>query len=121
MTMIDATVSVSMVQDVCVVSVSGELDDFQAPQLHSAFETQGDIKGRRMIIDLTGVTFVDSVGLGVIVAQAKRAKKAGFPLALVASTPQITRLIAQSGIVQSKHLDLKIYDNLDVGISSFSS
>jgi len=121
MTMIDATVSVSTIQDVCVVNVTGELDDFQAPKLHSVFETQGDIKGRPMLINLSDVTFVDSVGLGVIVAQAKRARKAGFPMGLVVITPQITRLIAQSGIAQSKHLDLKVYDSLEAGISSFSA
>ena len=120
MTIIDANVSVSTVQNVTVVTVTGELDDFQAPKLNSVFQAKGDGAIRPMIINLTGTTFVDSVGLGVIVAQAKLARKSGFPMALIVSTPQITRLIAQSGIAQSKHLGLTVYDSLEDGLGSFN-
>lgn len=120
MTIIDANVSVSTVQNVTVVNVTGELDDFQAPKLHSIFQAD-DTEGRPMIINLTGTTFVDSVGLGVIVAQAKRARKSGVSMALIVTTPQVNRLITQSGIAQSKHLDLAVYESLADGLKAMTS
>jgi anti-sigma B factor antagonist len=115
MTMIDADISISVQKNVTVVAISGELDDFQAPKLHSAMQTI-DSPGVGIIIDLTHVTFVDSIGLGVIVSQAKGAKKQGVPFGLVAIAPQVMRLIDQSGITKSKQLGFSVYPTLDEGI-----
>ena len=57
--------------DVAVVRLRGELDVGSAPSLRAAFQQlTGDV--RRVDIDATELAFVDSTGLGVLVALHNR-------------------------------------------------
>jgi anti-sigma B factor antagonist len=66
-----------------VVSVEGELDLYTATELRDAVLALGDDGHTRLIIDLSGVPFMDSSGLGAIVGCLKRLREAGGDLALV--------------------------------------
>ena len=48
----------------------------------------------RITIDLTGVTFMDSMGLGTIAALYVSAKKAGCELQLINLTPRVRELFS---------------------------
>jgi anti-sigma B factor antagonist len=53
-------------EDVAVVSVGGEIDIATGPQLWAALEaamTEAD----RLVLDLSGTSFMDSTGLGLII------------------------------------------------------
>ena len=54
-----------------VVTAQGELDAFVAPDLTATFSAIAD--DRRLIVDLTGVSFMDSTALGLLVRMVREA------------------------------------------------
>ena len=52
----------------------------------------------RLVVDLEGVEFMDSTGLGVLVSCLKRAKEHGGDLSLVCTSPQILRVLSITGL-----------------------
>jgi anti-sigma B factor antagonist len=82
----------------CVLAVSGEVDIYTSPQLKAAL-TGPDVAGcSRVIIDLGGVGFIDSSGLGVIVGALRRAREAGVELMLVSAQPSFERILRITGL-----------------------
>jgi anti-sigma B factor antagonist len=82
-----------------ILTVEGELDLYTAPILRDRVLTTFDEHPGRLIVDLTGVPFMDSSGLGVIVTCLKHVRESGGDLALVtppASAP--TKLLALTGL-----------------------
>jgi anti-sigma B factor antagonist len=84
------TVSQRVEHGAVVVCADGEIDTLTVPRLATALATALDAAlgappARRLIIDLTAVSFLGSAGLAVlarIAAQARR-RRAGAPLRLV--------------------------------------
>ena len=73
-------------EDLPIVAVHGELDLDGAPELRRALiEAIDEHPGRPLVVDLEGVDFIDSAGLGVLVGGLKRAKDAEGDLVLVAT------------------------------------
>jgi anti-sigma B factor antagonist len=78
--------------DVYVVSVAGELDLHTAGDLGAELD---DVLGRgprRLVVDLAGVTFLDSTALGVLASAAKRARTVGARAIVVADDPHTTKV-----------------------------
>ncbi|TMK43970.1 MAG: STAS domain-containing protein [Actinobacteria bacterium] len=65
------------------VAVSGELDIYAAPFLERAVLELEDARPLLLVIDLTGLSFIDSTGLSVLLAAAERARKQGRRLIVV--------------------------------------
>lgn len=61
------------------LAVGGELDAFTAPNLRQAIETAEEAEPATLVLDLRGVTFIDSSGLAVILGAHQRASEAGRP------------------------------------------
>ncbi len=55
----------------------------------------------RLIVDLGGVDFLDSTGLGALVGGLRRLREAGGSLALAISTPRILRIFQITGLTQA--------------------
>ncbi len=68
---------------VAVVAIEGELDVYSAPDLRDTYVDLINEARFRQVFDLSGVTRIDSSGLGVIVGALKRARAHGGNLALV--------------------------------------
>jgi len=84
--------------DACVITVSGEVDIYTSPQLKAAL-TGPDAQGcSRVVIDLDGVGFIDSSGLGVLVGALRRAREAGVDLVLVSSQASFARILRITGL-----------------------
>lgn len=75
-----------------VVSIVGELDAATAPGLRDELLTLAGHGVDRVVLDCRRLGFVDSFGLGVIVAAKKRLSQQGNALCLVASPEQRTLL-----------------------------
>jgi len=56
------------------VSLSGEVDVYNAPQLKDALHSLLDEKVADMIIDCKELKYIDSTGLGVLIGVLKRIK-----------------------------------------------
>jgi anti-sigma B factor antagonist len=96
---VDARVSVSRFgNDSFVVAAGGELDLHTTGLLRDRLDDVLDAGGRRILVDLTGVSFMDSTALGVLVAAAGALRSSGGHLVLVADDPRVTRVIEITGL-----------------------
>ena len=59
------------------LAVAGELDASNAPELRAEMFAAGT-DWARLVIDLTDLTFIDSVGLSILVAAKKLSREKGF-------------------------------------------
>src|SRR5258708_1967116 len=75
-----------------VVGLTGDIDLYTAPELKSELNRLIDAGARRIVVDLTAATFIDSTTLGVLLGALKRFRPSGGELALVCSDPNIPRV-----------------------------
>jgi anti-sigma B factor antagonist len=75
------------------VVLDGEIDIATAPAIRRlllAAISGGDV---HLAVDVSGVTFIGAAGIGVLVAAANRARRAGGGLSLLAPSPQVRWLL----------------------------
>ena len=84
--------------DVAIVQPHGELDLATAPTLRAALDRIE--KPKRLVLDLRGLTFIDSSGLHLLMALYQRAQHDGFQLTLVAPAGPADRTIQLTGLGQ---------------------
>ena len=86
---------------VVVVTVAGELDLVTAPHLRSALS---DVAGRPgvtcLVLDMGGVSFLDSTGIAVLAGTTKRCRAQGQDLRMCCVQPQLTRVFTLMGLEQ---------------------
>ena len=87
----ECTVSVRALAGIVVLTVSGELDAAAAPLLRRHL-LSGPHPGR-VLLDLGGVTFMDSVGLRTLLEAAL----AGEPIELVRRSSAVERILELTG------------------------
>ncbi len=87
-----------------VVSVRGEIDIVTAPQLENVLLSTFDVAAPRGVVDLTGVTFLDSTGLSVLVTAQKHCRDNGGGLELVIASNAVLRVFEITGLTQ--HFDI---------------
>jgi anti-sigma B factor antagonist len=85
-----------------VVAVSGEVDLDTAPALRECLSelTAGDV--RHVLVDLRQVSFLDSIGLGVLLSAYQRlrgAEPAGS-LRLICTNQRVVKLFAITGLLR---------------------
>lgn len=80
-----------------VVRVEGEIDLDSAGDLSEAALAAMQEIGPSLVLDMSGVTFMDSTGLKVLLAMHKRAELAGGRLVLAAPTRSVNRVVSITG------------------------
>jgi anti-anti-sigma factor len=80
-----------------VVTVDGEIDLDNASDLSEAALAAMQEIGPSVVLDLSGVTFMDSTGLKVLLAVHKRAELAGGRLVLAGPTRSVNRVVTITG------------------------
>jgi anti-sigma B factor antagonist len=86
--------------DAAVLAVVGELDTLTAPELDTALRELLDEPRPRLVVDLTGVTFLASSGLAVLIQAAHRAEDSDRVLHLVVSARAVLRPLQITGADQ---------------------
>ncbi|MCE5237243.1 STAS domain-containing protein [bacterium] len=76
---------------------AGELDAYTGPQLREELAEAVADGARWLVLDMSRVEYIDSVGLGIIVGAAKRTVEQGGNLAVVAARPNVLRVFEISG------------------------
>jgi anti-sigma B factor antagonist len=84
--------------DVAVIDVRGEVDLATSHELDEQLATLIWGRPELLVVDLTDVTFMDSTGLGVLVKSVRDVRAGGGDLRLVATQPQIIRLLELTGL-----------------------
>lgn len=85
-----------------VVTLRGELDAHDAPRLRELFAAAvAEVEGTsrpRLLVDLTGVAFLDSTALGTIVGAVRRVREVGGDLAIVLPETGARRIFEITGL-----------------------
>jgi anti-sigma B factor antagonist len=85
------------------VRVSGEIDISTAPNLRECLATLVDEPV--VAVDLSDVAFVESSGLGVLIAEHKRRSAVGQELVITGSSPLARRVFEITGLDHVPNLD----------------
>ena len=84
--------------DTYLVEVDGDLDLYSAPELGHCLDRLIETGARVLIIDLTRTSFVDSTGLGVLIAGTKLVRLERGELHIVGARPAATQLFDVTGM-----------------------
>jgi anti-anti-sigma factor len=93
----EVPVTVRRERGVAIVEISGEIDMSTAAGLRERLFELAD-SGEPLIVDLNRITFIDSSGLGALVAVTRRAAGCGGSLHAVCSQPHTRRLLWLTGL-----------------------
>ncbi len=78
--------------DTRVITVSGEIHVTTAPEFSSRLNDAIAAGTRALVLDMSGVEFIDSTGLSVLLNGLRRVTRADGRMALVISNPTVLRL-----------------------------
>jgi len=89
---------------VAVVTLRGELDAHDAPELRELFGRAvaelGDAATPVLVLDLTGVAFLDSTVLGTMIGAVRRLREGGGDMRLVLPETSARRIFEITGLEQ---------------------
>jgi anti-sigma B factor antagonist len=91
---------VEIVRDegVNTVQARGEIDLMAAERLEQALQSVQDEPADLTVLDLRGVTFLDSTGLRAITSADARARQSGHELRIVRGPEQVQKLLHVTGM-----------------------
>jgi anti-sigma B factor antagonist len=96
----DPELSITVSDDGAAVTVRlvGELDIDTAADLRLALAGHPDRPGSRMVMDLSGLGFCDSSGLGALVSLRRRVAATGGSLDVIGAAGQVQQLFDYTGL-----------------------
>ncbi|HEX3540160.1 MAG TPA: STAS domain-containing protein [Acidimicrobiales bacterium] len=86
--------------DFSVLTVEGEIDVYTAPLLREKLVELADSHVPRIVVNLEPVEFLDSTGLGVLVAALNRFRRQEGDVELICSQPRILRVFEITGLTK---------------------
>lgn len=94
----DLDIATSVVDGRTVVQVVGEIDVYTAPQLRERLDAEIDAGRYDLVVDLSGVSFMDSTGLGVLVGRLKQIRLNDGSMRLVCSHDRVLKVFVITGL-----------------------
>ena len=92
-----------------IVSVRGELDHHYADMIRQKIDGELlSVRFKNLVFDFSGLTFMDSSGIGVIIGRYKLMRATGGTVAIVTDKKSVKKLLELSGIRKI----IGIYENL---------
>ncbi len=76
-----------------IITIKGKMNTLSAPETRAQLGAVVMDGGARLVLDLSGVTFVDSMALSVLIATLKLARTPGGDLVLLRPTPPVRSLL----------------------------
>ena len=80
-----------------ILTLAGELDIAETLRLSTIVDGVLREGGLSIVLDLAGVTFMDTAGLTALVRASQRVQHAGGELSVVSVSPQVARVLALVG------------------------
>lgn len=100
-----------------LVTLAGESDANTRQSLRDLLESEATRDVRHLIIDLSGLRFIDSAGVHVLVDVRAILHGRDGELALVAPQPVVARVMSLAGVDQL----IPVYANLDAALAAAGS
>jgi anti-anti-sigma factor len=83
------------------LDAAGEIDFSNAPTLKAEMTRLFDAKNTHLLLNLTNVTFIDSTGLGTIVAVRNQIQAQSCELRILCPNPAVHRIFEVTGLVHA--------------------
>ncbi|MGC5028432.1 STAS domain-containing protein [Micromonospora sp. DT229] len=99
----DLQLSVRPGRGCTVVEVHGELDMATSPQLREGLQRLIDAGDRQVVVDLAGVGFMDSSGLGALVVMFKALRDIDGRMCLAAVQPAVRNVLTVTSVDRVIH------------------
>jgi len=99
------TIQVRTEDDLYLISLVGELDTSSTEALDAELLRAEESSAGRIVLDLSGVEFIDSSGLELLVIARRRSDPDPDRLRIRPGRDQVTRLLALTGIDELLHFE----------------
>jgi len=86
--------------NVTCIRLNGRLDAPGADRIDTRFTVAAVAAGRHAVIDLSGVTFVASMGIRLLISSARGLQKKGATLVLFGAPEQVQYVLEQAALDQ---------------------
>jgi anti-sigma B factor antagonist len=97
---VDLTLATREVDGKTVVAVGGEIDVYTAPKLRDKITELVGSGSYDLVVDLEGVEFLDSTGLGVLVGGLKKVRAHDGSLQLVCTQDRLLKIFRITGLAK---------------------
>jgi anti-sigma B factor antagonist len=94
----DLNITTARDGNVCRISVQGEIDVYTSPVLKAEIVDAVEQGCINLIIDIDGVGFIDSSGLGVLVSGLRRVKENAGSMRIVCTKDNILKIFRITGL-----------------------
>jgi anti-sigma B factor antagonist len=95
---LDLDIGTSVVDGRTVVQVVGEVDVYTAPQLRERLDQEIEAGRHDLVVDLSGVSFMASTGLGVLVGRLKQIRLHDGSMRLVCAHDRVLKVFVITGL-----------------------
>ena len=98
--MADLTIDTRTLDGKPVLDLNGEVDSYNSSKLRERRVTLIEGGQKELIINMSGVDYIDSTGLGTLVAGLKRASEQGGSIRIICPNDQIFKVFSITGLVK---------------------
>lgn len=103
------------IEDKLIVELMGELDHHNASEVRNKIDDMLDRDNiNKLIMNFSGVSFMDSSGIGAVIGRYKKLSMKGGTLCITNLKPSVKRVFELSGLFKI----IDIYDDVEQGIES---
>ena len=84
------------------IMLSGELDEYTAPNVRKSLDTLLDTEKNfvQIVLDLSELTFMDSTGVGVLIGRYKKMREQNKPIFITNTSRNAERIFKMSGLYE---------------------
>lgn len=98
MTFSDSNVDITVSDGVFTAFIKGEIDHHNAKSARRKIDREIEtLRPREVILDLSGVNFMDSSGLGLILGRYNKATELGIAFSVSHPTPATMKILTLAG------------------------
>ena len=96
--MAELQIDVRCENGVATIVLRGELDAYSAPRLRQILDPQINAAEPAVLIDMAALEYIDSAGLGVLVAALKQITDRDGRFGMISPSPLVARVLQVTGL-----------------------
>lgn len=104
----NVSIEIKEKKNIFFVTLTGEIDAYTAPKVRNELMEVADGDGVKMEIDLSGVNYMDSTGLGIFVGLFKHLRANNGDMKLNGMTERLHRLFEITGLADVMDINAEV-------------